>query len=137
MARNVKILLEVETGTDATSGDPIFSYIGGQRNAKMSEEVSEVDVTSEDSDGAQEFEGGLYSATIDCDGLYVPEAEGYAALKTSFRAAQKISARIQEDGLPTEVATCLVTSMETDAPYDGESTYAVSLRVSGRPIAAV
>ena len=134
MAKNVKILLEVNTGTDAV---PVWSVIGGQRNATLSEEVEEIDVTSDDSDGAQEFEAGLYSATIDCDGLYVPTATGYAALKTAFRSKTKIKAQIKEDGAATEQAMCLITSMETESPYDGESTYAVSLRVSVKITEAV
>jgi len=134
MAKNVKILLEVNTGTDVS---PVWKPVGGQRNATLSEEVEEVDVTSVDSEGAQEFEAGLYSATIDADGLYVPTAEGYTALKNAFRNKEKIKARIQEDGQPTEQALCLVTSRELEGPYDGESTYSVSLRVSGKITTAV
>jgi predicted secreted protein len=96
-SKNVKILLEVNAGTEEI---PVWEPVGGQRNATMSEEVEEIDVTSEDSDGAQEFEGGLYSATIDCDGLYIPTSQGYTSLKTAFRSKEKIRARIQEDGQP-------------------------------------
>ncbi|TCN25483.1 phage tail tube protein [Mesobacillus foraminis] len=129
MAKNVKILLEVNTGTDVA---PVWTPVGGQRNANLSESVEELDLTTEDSEGAQEFEAGLYSAEITCDGLYVPTATGYTALKTAFRNKEKIKARLQEDGQPTEMANCIITSMETDAPYDGESTYSATLRVTGK-----
>lgn len=129
MAKNVKILLEVNTGTEAT---PVWSPVGGQRNANLSESVEEIDLTTEDSDGAQEFGAGLYSAEISCDGLYIPTSTGYTALKTAFRNGDAIKARIQEDGLATEEANCIITSMETDAPYDGESTYSCTLRVTGK-----
>lgn len=129
MAKNVKILLLVNTGTSEL---PTWSPVGGQRNATLSEEVEEIDVTSEDSDGAAEFEPGQYSATIDADGLYVPTATGYVALKTAFRNKEKIKVRIQEDDTQTEEALCIITSRELEGPYDGESTYAVSLRVTGK-----
>lgn len=129
MAKNVKILLMINTGTDAL---PVWSNVGGQRNANLSESVEELDMTTEDSEGAQEFEAGLYSAEISCDGLYVPTAEGFSALKTKFRNKEKVKARIQEDGNQIEEALCIITSMETDSPYDGESTYSATLRVTGK-----
>jgi TP901-1 family phage major tail protein len=129
MAKNVKILLLVNTGTDEL---PTWSPVGGQRNATLSEEVEEIDVTTMDSDGASEFEPGLYSATIDCDGLYVPTSAGYTALKTAFRNKEKIKVRIQEDETETEEALCIITSRELEGPYDGESTYSASLRVTGK-----
>ncbi|MED3691305.1 phage tail tube protein [Peribacillus butanolivorans] len=126
--KNVRILLFINTGTDAV---PVYSPVGGQRNANLAEEVGEIDLTTEDSNGASEFGHGLYSATIECDGLYIPTSTGYQGLKGAFRGRKSIKVQIQEDGENTEEATCLITNMETDAPYDGETTYTASLRVSG------
>ena len=129
MAKNVKVLLEVNKGDDVT---PDWVPVGGQRNATLSEEVEELDLTSEDSDGVSEYAPGFSSATIDCDGVYVPKAEGFIALKQAFRNKQLIRVRLKEDGHPTEQCMCFITSRELESPYDGETTYSMSLRVSGK-----
>ncbi|MBW3114188.1 phage tail protein [Bacillus sp. MCCB 382] len=133
MPKNVKIVLLVNTGDETT---PVFSPVGGQRNATFSEEAETIDLTSEDSAGYQEFDYGLGSWTIECDGLYIPTAEGYKALKDAQRNKLIIKARIQEDGQPVEEGDVLVTSRELEGAYDGESTYNVSLQGSGK-LAAV
>ncbi|MDP1419231.1 phage tail tube protein [Peribacillus simplex] len=131
--KNVRILLFINTGTEQL---PVYSPVGGQRNATLAEEVGEIDLTTEDSNGASEFGHGLYSATIECDGLYIPTSAGYQGLKGAFRDREMIKVQIKEDDAATEEATCLITNMETSAPYDGETTYTASLRVSGaiRPV---
>ena len=127
-AKNVKVLLEVNTGDEF---EERWTPVGGQRNATLSEEVEELDLTSEDSGGVSEYAPGFSSATIDCDGVYVPEAEGYQALKKAFRNKELIRVRLKENGQPTEACFCFITSRELESPYDGETTYSMSLRVSG------
>jgi TP901-1 family phage major tail protein len=134
MAQNVKIVIEVNTGDDVT---PVWTVVGGQRNATFSEETETVDLTTMDSDGYQEFGYGLGSWTIECDGLYIPSAQGYSALKDAQRNKTNVQVRIQEDGQPTEVGEALVTSRELEGAYDGESTYNVSLQGTGKLTAAV
>lgn len=97
----------------------------------MTEEVEELDMTSEDSGGVSEYYPGFSSATIDCDGVYVPKKAGYIALKKAFRNKEMIRVRFNEDGQPTEQCLCFITSRELESPYDGETTYSMSLRVSG------
>ncbi|MGM9987233.1 MAG: phage tail tube protein, partial [Bacillaceae bacterium] len=112
-AKNTKIILEVNSGDDVT---PEWVPVGGQRNATISEEVEELDLTSEDSDGVSEYAPGFSSTTIDCDGVYVPSADGYLALKQAFRNKELIRVRLKEDGLPTEQAMCFITSRELESP---------------------
>lgn len=134
MAKNVNILLFVNTGTVEI---PTWTVVGGQRNATLAEETETIDTTTKDSDGYFEYEYGLGGWTIECDGLYIPDDTGYTALKTAQRNKQKIKVQIKEDGQATEEGFCLVTSREFESPYDGESTYSVSLQGTGKLTPAV
>jgi TP901-1 family phage major tail protein len=126
--RGVDILLMVNT---AASGAPVWTAVGGQRGATFTEESETVDTTSKDSDGAYEYDYGLYGWKISCDGVYVPSEAAYTALKTAMRNKTKIKVRITEDGTATEEGEALVTSRELDAPYDDTVTYSVELQGTG------
>jgi TP901-1 family phage major tail protein len=126
---DVKILLMVNTGTDLA---PVWKTVGGQRSATFSEETETKDVTSEDSDGAQEFEYGLYTWNVDCDGVYVKAADGFDALKNAMRNKEKIKVRMSENDVDVEEGLALVTSRELEGSYDSESTYSMSLQGSGK-----
>lgn len=133
MSKNVKIVILANTGTEE---NPEFKPIGGQRSASLSEANEMIDVTSEDSQGVDEFEYGNLNWTISCDGLYVPTAEGYQALKAACREKKKVLVRIQEGDQETEQGLALVTSRDLDGEYNGETTYSIELQGSG-PIEAV
>ncbi|GAB6171992.1 hypothetical protein JCM15765_14700 [Paradesulfitobacterium aromaticivorans] len=126
--RGVDILLMANTGTD---GAPVWTAVGGQRNATLTEESDTIDVTSKDSVGVSEFDYGLYSWSISADGLYIPNEAAYLALKNAMRNKAKIKVRIRENGTDEEEGYALVTSRELDAPYEGEATYSLELQGTG------
>jgi TP901-1 family phage major tail protein len=125
--RGVDILLMIEGQTAGT-----FIAVGGQRGATFTEEVETIDITSKDSQGTQEFDYGLDSWKVKCDGVYVANEAAYTALKDKMRAKQPIKVRISEKGTPTEEGTALITSRELEAPYDGEVTYSMELQGTGK-----
>lgn len=129
--KGVDILLLVNTGTDAT---PVWTPVGGQRGATLSESVETIDVTAKDSGGAQEFEPGFYSWSISADGVYVESEQGYEALVNAIRNRQKIKVRWSEGGTDVFEGTAIVTSRELEGPYDGEATYSIELQGTGQPI---
>lgn len=129
MARNVKILVLADVGDDPESPD--FEPVGGQRSASLEESTDPIDLTTEDSDGYEEHDYGLNTWTVSCDGLYVPEAEGYKALKKSLREKRKVLLRIKEDGQETEEGLAIVESLEIEGEHDGESTYSVDFQGTG------
>ncbi|HEY8342034.1 MAG TPA: phage tail tube protein, partial [Calditerricola sp.] len=92
----VDILLLVNTGSDES---PVWTEVGGQRGATLSESLETIDVTAKDSGGAQEFAPGLYSWTISADGVVVVGNEAQAALKTAIRNRQPIKVRWTENGV--------------------------------------
>jgi TP901-1 family phage major tail protein len=131
--KNVDILLLVNTGTAEL---PTWTPVGSQRSVSYSEERDEIDLTSKDSGGATETGYGLFSWEIEADGVYVPEDEGFLALKNAIRNAELIKVQMKEGDAPTEEGDCLVLSREFESPYDGESTYNVSLKGTGMPAPA-
>jgi TP901-1 family phage major tail protein len=132
MSKNVKVLILAQTGTDGTTGDPIFTVVGGQRNASLSESAETIDVTSNDSNGANEFDYGLSTWTISCDGIYVPSDTAYVALKDAIRNKTNVLVQVQEDGVQAEQGTALVISREVSGSYNGETTYTVELQGTGQ-----
>lgn len=129
--RGVDILLLVQTGEDGTTGDPIYTAVGGQRNATLSESAETIDTTSKDSNGNYEYDYGLGGWSISFDGVYVTGEAAYAALKTAMRNKEKIKVRIQENGGSIEEGMALVTSRDLEAPYDAEATYSGELQGTG------
>lgn len=134
MAKNVDIRILANTGTDAL---PVYTVVGGQRNATLTETAETIDTTSADSNGDQEFDYGLSTWTVSCDGLYVPTDSAYVALKTAIRDKKKVLVQISEDGAAVDQGTALVTSRSVTGTYNAESTYSIELQGSGALGAAV
>lgn len=124
--RGVDILLFVDTG----AGTPTWTVVGGQRNATLHEEVDTVEMSSKEST-AKEFEYGLGTWTISCDGVYIDSDTAYAELRDAVRNRQKVKVRIKEGATYTAEGDALVTSADLEAPYDGEATYSMELQGTG------
>lgn len=127
--RGQDILILANTGTDAA---PVWDIVGGQRSATVTEENETIDMTSKDSGGAMDYDYGLYSWNISCDGVYVPSETAYAKLRTAMRAKEAIKVRLQEDGENVLEGNAVITSMEWEGPYDAEATYSLELQGTGR-----
>lgn len=125
--RGVDILIFVNTGTETT---PIWTVVGGQRNATLHEENEMIDVTAKDSQ-AQEFEYGAYTWTISCDGVYIKDDAAYVALRNAMRDKQKIKVRVKEGDTYTAEGLALVSSSDLEAPYDDAATYSMELQGTG------
>jgi TP901-1 family phage major tail protein len=126
--KGVDILLLANTGTEQS---PVFTPVGGQRNATLSETNDTFETTNKLSpDRAREFESSFYSWTISADGVHVAGEEAYEKLKECVRTGEKILVQIDDGGLK-EQGLAIVTSRELEGPYDGESTYSMELQGTG------
>lgn len=126
MSKNVKIrvLTKLEDGK--------FKVLGGQRSASLEEENDPVDMTSEDSDGFEEYDYGLGSWTVSCDGVYVVDNEAFDHLKDAIREKKKLKVQISEDGKSVDEGEALVTSRSIEGAYDSETTYECEFQGSGK-----
>lgn len=127
MVKGVDILVMVDTGTTEA---PAWTAVAKQRGASLKEKSDTIDVTSKDSNGNKEFEYGLYSWNVSCDGLFVVDDTAYEKLKTAMRDKVKVKLRIKE-GTITEEGTALVTSRELEGPYEKDATYQVEFQGTG------
>lgn len=134
MAKGVDILILVRTG--GTDQDPVFTVVGGQRGATLSESVETIEITHKASTG-KEYDYGWSDWTISCDGVYIEDDAGYAALVSAMRNKQQVQVRWSEGGASKLEGMALVTSRDLDGPYDGEATYSVELQGTGAPTPAV
>jgi TP901-1 family phage major tail protein len=134
--RGVDVLIKVNTGTEAV---PVWTAVGGQRGATLSEEYDTVDTTTKDGGGWKEFDLSTGGWTISCDGVLVDGDVGYAALKTAMRSRSKVQVQIINTGPATDVeleeGEGWITSHELDMPYDDNVTYAVEIQGTG-PLSA-
>lgn len=127
--KGIDILILANTGTDAA---PVWTVVGGQRNATLHEENETIDTTAKDSaSGVQTFEYGLSTWTISCDGVYVPNDNAYTTLQNAMRNKTKLKVRTKEGDAYTAEGQVLVTSRDLEGPYDGEATYSMELQGTG------
>lgn len=128
MAKNgADILLMANTGTDAT---PIWTTVGSQRDATLSESVDGIDASSKDAAAAR-VDAGRYSATLSCDALYVPTDAAQNAIRTAFRSRLKMKVRMQDAGSQKMEASVLITSREVAFPDQEASTVSLEMTVDG------
>jgi predicted secreted protein len=121
------VLILVNTGTEVS---PVYTAVGSQRGASLSETNDEIDISSKDS-RAGRYLAGRYGSTLSLDGLYVPSNVAYLALKTAQRAGDAILVRIEEEGVEVEEASAIITDMSTDFPDQDAATISIDLRIDG------
>jgi TP901-1 family phage major tail protein len=129
VVRGIDFLIFANTGTDA---NPLWTAVGGQQGATLTEERDSIETTNKNSDNtSREYDYGPYGWSIEAEGVYVPNDAAWAVLKNCIRNAIKCKVRIKEAGVYSLEGTVLVTSTETDAPYDDATTYSLELQGSG------
>lgn len=128
MAKNgTDVLLLANTGTPSV---PVYEVVGSQRDATFNETTAEIDVSSKES-RAKRVLPGRYSASITLDALYVPTDAAYLALQGAMRNGELILIAKQDNGVVTETANALVTSLSEKEPDQAEAMISISLTVDG------
>jgi predicted secreted protein len=123
--------------SSAIRGNTVTLSIGGDtiaesRDFSLSFDVSDIDVSSRDSNRWGEFLVGNVGWTISGGALYIASdvakkimlAQVSAASPTTFTAIVTI-------GSQTFTGSAVVTSLEISAPYEGAVEYSFSLKGSG------
>lgn len=122
-------LLLANTGSDAA---PTYEVVGSQRDATLEETSAVIDYSSKNSRAARKGPG-RYASTISMDALYVPTDAAYRALRDANRnpEGEIILVAKEYDGLVTETAPAVVTSISEAEPDQAEATISISLEVDG------
>lgn len=110
------------------------NIVGSQRDSSREETTETIDVSSKDQ-REKRILPGRYGSSMSLDALYVPTDACYTALQNANRNGTFVTLVIQEDGIVTESAQAVVTSLSETWPDQAEAVIAVSLEIDGAWIA--
>jgi TP901-1 family phage major tail protein len=120
------VLLKVNTGT---ASSPVWTAVGGQRDASIEETTEEIDTSSKDG-REKTVIAGRYASNITLDSLYVPSDTAYSELQNAMRNGDLI--QIQSvSGSVVSSAYAIVTSLSESFPDQDAATVSISLTVDG------
>lgn len=121
--RGMDIIVSVNTGTTAA---PVWTAVGGQRNATLNRSAETIETTNKVSAGWKSFITGFKEWSVDCDGLYTLNDTGYAELEDAFSAGELVEIQIAKDGVLNYKGSAAITDFPIEAAYDDVATYSVS-----------
>jgi TP901-1 family phage major tail protein len=108
--------------------------VGSQRDVTFDETSEEIDVSSKDQREMRVLYG-RYGSTLSLDSLYVPDDAAYLMLQSAIRNATFVEVVVVEEGVVTESADAIVTTLSRNAPDQGEATCSIGLRIDGAWVA--
>lgn len=106
--------------------------VGAQRGASLNRSADVIDVSNKVSGGWRKSLTGLKEWSVDCDGLFAYDDEGYKALEVAFNEGEEVDLKIgTADGSVNYSGKAVITDFPIDAPYDDSATYSVSFTGTG------
>lgn len=124
--RGIDFLVKVNTGTVQT---PVWTTIGGQRNATLNLGGADVDVTSKDGNDWEEVLPGLRNWSLDFDGLWIENDTALEALETAFFGNQTVQIELTTHSGAIYAGYALVR-LKYSAPME-EATISGTFRGTG------
>nr|BDD45776.1 hypothetical protein 5 [bacterium]BDD47215.1 hypothetical protein 8 [bacterium] len=125
----------IQTGTDSTTGDPIFSALGEIKDATLTVSTGEIDATSFDSNGWSQFIPGLKDWTVEVEALYVDSDAGQSALWDALVNGDQLKVQLAPKGDASGdvlyEGSAFMTSWEVNNPIDDAVVLTMSLRGTG------
>lgn len=106
------------------------NMVGSQQDLTIDEATAEIDVSSKDQREMRVLPG-RYDSSLSLDALYVPTDTAYLALQAAMRAGTFVEVVVLEDGVVTESADAIVTSLSRAAPDQDAATVSIGLRIDG------
>lgn len=131
MAKGVDFVIKVQTGVDETTGDPIFTIVGGQRGATLNRSAETIDITTKSSSGWRENEASIREWSIETDGLLIEDDTAYTELENCYMNGTKVLVELVTAAGNTYEGEALITDFPIEAPYDDAATYSVTLQGTG------
>lgn len=120
-----------------TRGLDILVYIGenavgGQQNCSLSMEADSIDVSNKNDFGWASFIGGAKSWSVSCDGQFIADDAGQAAMMEAFINATNVEIEMKNaDETVYYKGTAQITSIEIEASFDDVCTMSVEFQGLG------
>jgi len=108
--------------------------VGSQRDSSRDETTEEIDNSSKDS-RAKRVLPGRYGSTFSLDQLYTPTDNAYLELQAAMRNGTQATLIMMEDGVITESAQVIITSISESYPDQAEAVCSVAGTIDGEWIA--
>lgn len=127
MKKGVDILLKVKRSSGTAE------VVAGQRNATLNRAKDTIETTNKTTGGWKTFLPGLKEWSVDADGVYVIDGEGYELLEDAFNNDTPIIIELGEAGSGELGFTgeAILTEFPIECPYDDTCTYSITLQGSG------
>jgi len=127
----VDVLLKVQTGEDGTTGDPIYTDVGGQSGATLNRSTNVIEATAKTDLGWAGNLAGVNSWSIDCEGFIVPDDTALDKLETAWENRETVKAHILMPSGKTYEGDCIISDFPAEFPQDGAVTFSLSLTGTG------
>jgi len=127
--RGIDIYVEVNTGT---FGSPVWTKVGGQKDASITMGLDEIDVTDKDSAGWPENLPGNRNVEIEFDAFLIEDNPGFDEMKKGFWDVppKDLDLRLKTPA-HTYRGYFRLTEMPIEAPLDDAASVSFSLKLTG------
>lgn len=129
--RGVAVLIEVQ---DVTTGE--FSKVAAQRGGTLNRSADTLDASSKEDYGWANNEAGIKSWSIDCDGLFVENVQGFNDLNAAWVNGDCVRVRVRFPSGMTFVGNAIITDFPIEFPYDDAVTYSLTFEGKGALVQA-
>lgn len=122
------VLLQVNTGTPES---PIYTTVGGQKDASMNIAGDAIDVSSKDGSGWKEYKLGLKGWDMDLDGVIKESDTGIQELIDAFMNQTEILVKVLFPDGSFYVGNSVITSMPMKLGMAADATYTFKIQGTG------
>lgn len=129
--RGVAVLIEVQ---DASTGE--FNKVAAQRGGKLNRSAATLDASSKEDYGWANNEAGMKSWSLDCDGLFVENNDGFNDLNAAWVNGDCVRVRVRFPSGLTYVGQAIITDFPIEFPYDDAVTYTLTFEGKGALVEA-
>ena len=106
--------------------------LGAQKNCTLSLEADSIDVSNKNSFGWSDFIPGTKNWSISCDGQFITDDAGQAALMSAYINSTFVDIEMKNtDESIYYKGKAMITSLELEAPYDDVFAYSVEFTGKG------
>lgn len=129
--RGVAVLIEVQ---NPDTGE--FSKVAAQRGGTLNRSADTLDASSKEDYGWANNEAGIKSWSIDCDGLFVENVQGFEDLNVAWVNGDCVRVRVRFPSGLTFVGNAIITDFPIEFPYDDAVTYSLTFEGKGALVQA-